>query len=110
MSYDPQYLEIVGRSLDVTRGTLFVDPALAQTRLLQWQTPLVDNYKGVVSGIVGDRGGSQAVDSAYGTLITIHFRAKKSGNTTIRLDNVSVYDSKLLPIDVRVIDRDIVIE
>ncbi|HHX02223.1 MAG TPA: hypothetical protein GX739_06090 [Firmicutes bacterium] len=110
VSYDPQYLEIVGRSLDVTRGTLFVDPALAQTRLLQWQTPLVDNYKGVVSGIVGDRGGSQAVDSAYGTLITIHFRAKKSGNTTIRLDNVSVYDSKLLPIDVRVIDRDIVIE
>lgn len=109
LNYDPQYLEIVGRSLDITRGTLFVDPD-DQNKLLQWQTPFVDNLRGVVSGIVGDRGSTQTVDSAFGTLITIHFRAKKSGTTKIRLGNVTIYDSKLIPIDVRIVDRDIVIE
>ncbi|HPZ29888.1 MAG TPA: cohesin domain-containing protein [Limnochordia bacterium] len=110
VNYDPQYLEIVGRSLDITRGTLFVDPDPEQSLLHKWDIPLVDNLRGVVSGISGDRGSMQSSDSAFGTLITIHFRAKKSGITRIGLSNVAVFDSKLIPIDVRVIDRDIVIE
>jgi len=108
--YDPEYLEIVGRFLDITRGTLFVDPALDQAKLLHWQTPLVDNVRGLVSGVEGDRGSANAVDSAYGTLVVIHFKAKQSGTTTIRLSNVSIHDSRLIPVDVRVVDKEIEIK
>ena len=110
MIYDPEYLEIVGRFLDITRGTLFVDPALDQAKLLHWQTPLVDNVRGLVSGVEGDRGSANAVDSAYGTLVVIHFKAKQSGTTTIRLSNVSIHDSRLIPVDVRVVDKEIEIK
>lgn len=110
IGFDPTMVEIVGRTLDLTRGTLFVDPTRDPAKLLDWQTPIVDNINGLVRGIVGDRGSDSPLQSAYGTLITIHFRAKQSGTTEIKINDVSVYDSKLYPIAVTAVNRKIVIE
>lgn len=110
IGFDPDMLEIVGRSLDITRGTLFVDTSGETAKLLDWQTPRVDNIKGVVSGISGDRGTGNSLPSAFGTLITIHFRAKQSGTAEININNVSLYDSQLYSITAAVENREIVIE
>lgn len=48
LSFDPEHLEIVGRTLDISRGTLFVDG--------EWQMPQVFNETGQVLGLKGDRG------------------------------------------------------
>jgi len=110
ISYDPALLEIVGRSLDITRGTLFVDETNDAAKYLSWQTPQVDNYSGRVKGISGDRGSGNALDLAFGTLVTIHFRAKAPGVAKVKLEKVELYNSDLTPITVEIEDREIVIQ
>lgn len=91
LSFDPGYLEIVGRTLDISRGTLFVDDRSGSSTDFSWKMPVVTNSTGTVQGLKGDRGTAQAVNLSYGTLVTIHFRAKAAGMERIKLDNVKVF-------------------
>ncbi|HBN96678.1 MAG TPA: hypothetical protein DDZ66_10285 [Firmicutes bacterium] len=84
LSFDPDHLEIVGRTLDISRGTLFVDGGT-------WQMPTVSNKAGEVLGLKGDRGADNELGLSYGTLVTIHFRAKKEGLGNVTLDDVRIF-------------------
>ncbi|KLU40542.1 MAG: hypothetical protein AA931_02940 [Peptococcaceae bacterium 1109] len=94
LSFNPDVVEIVGKTLDVSQGTLFVDDTVSPPRKLSWTMPSIDNQAGKVVGVVGERGQGLELTSAYGTLITIHFRAKGLGDAQINLDRVQLFDSQ----------------
>lgn len=85
LEFNPQVAKIVGKTLDISRGALFVDE---QSRP-GWTMPSVDNTDGLVKGIVGDRR-DNPLPLAFGTLVTIHFRAEAAGDLELELANVKV--------------------
>ena len=97
LSFNPDVVEIVGKTLDVSQGTLFVDDTVSPLRKLSWTMPSIDNQAGKVVGVVGERGQGLELTSAYGTLITIHFRAKGLGDAQINLDRVQPSTAKVKP-------------
>jgi hypothetical protein len=84
LSFDPEQLEIVGRTLDISKGTLFVDGG-------SWQMPNVLNATGQVLGLNAQRGTGNGLPLSYGTVMTIHFRAKTAGLGRVSLDDVRVF-------------------
>lgn len=84
LGFDPEHLEIVGRTLDLSKGTLFVDGE-------SWQMPTVSNATGEVRGLKADRGSGNELRLSYGTLMTIHFRAKTAGLGRVTIDNVRIF-------------------
>lgn len=109
LSFNPEVVEIVGRSLDITRGTLFVDQE-ETSRLLQWKTPVVNNITGNVEGIAGDRGFDKSLQWASGTLATIHFRAKNIGDVQIQINHIEVINNEGHSVEVEFNEQSIVIE
>ncbi|WP_461371693.1 hypothetical protein [Candidatus Darwinibacter acetoxidans] len=86
LSFDPERLEIVGKTLDLTRGTLFVsegEPATAS-----WTMPFIANDTGQILGLKAQR--TSKLNNAFGTLMTIHFRAKKAGLARVSIDGVKI--------------------
>jgi hypothetical protein len=83
LSFDPERLEIVGRTLDISRGTLFANG-------VSWQMPSVSNATGEVLGLKAHRESGSELRLSYGTVMTIHFRAKTAGLATVKLDDVRV--------------------
>lgn len=110
IAYNPEVVEIVGRSLDISIGTLFVDQNKGLLDLYTWENPKVSNTSGTVTGIVGDRGQGNSEPRAFGTLITIHFRAKAPGYVDLRLNNVRLFNSRGDVIQAQVKSRDITVE
>lgn len=110
VAYNSEVVEIVGRSLDISRGTLFVDDNPDLFRNYTWQDPTVNNKAGIITGIYGDRGPNNSVPWSFGTLLTIHFRAKAPGSVDLRLNNVRVYDSYGEPVYVQIQSRDIIVD
>lgn len=94
LRFDPEVVEIVGRTLDITKGTLFVDDSTQPPRTLGWTMPSVDNASGTVRGLLGDRGDDKAKPNAFGTLVTIHFRARGPGDAEIEIDDVRIEDAQ----------------
>lgn len=90
LSFDPDHLEVVGRTLGISRGTLFVDSSVSPPRNLFWEMPSVSNISGEIVGLRGDRGTGNELRLSYGTLVTIHFRAKAAGLGRVNLDGVRV--------------------
>ncbi len=84
LSFDPEHLEIVGRTLDISKGTLFVEGG-------SWQMPSVSNQTGQVLGLQAQRGTGNEVPLSYGTVMTIHFRAKTAGLGRVSLSGVRVF-------------------
>ena len=84
LSFDPEQLEIVGRTLDISKGTLFVDGG-------SWQMPNVLNATGQVLGLNAQRETGNGLPLSYGTVMTIHFRAKTAGLGRVSLDDVRVF-------------------
>lgn len=84
LSFDPDYFEIVGKSLDISKGTLFADSG-------RWQMPMISNNTGKVIGLKGEREGANTLKLSYGTLVTIHFKAKTAGLGRITIDDVRVF-------------------
>ena len=107
LSFNADIVEIVGQSLDIGKGTLFIDDSVQPPRSLVWNRPLVDNKKGTVSGIIGDRGEDRVLPLAFGSLVTIHFRAKGPGDVGIEFDNLGLYDSEGQLIRVQVVEKNI---
>ena len=87
LCFDPDRLEVVGNTLGISRGTLFVDA-------LSWKMPSVYNATGQILGLEGDRGEDNELELSYGTLITVHFKAKTAGLGKISLDGVRVYSTQ----------------
>lgn len=110
MSFNPAVVEIVGKSLDISRGTMFVDQSSTSSKLLGWEIPQVNNTTGKVTKIIGDRGSNQIGGLSSGTLVTIYFRAKAPGNANIRIDAVEVTDSYNYPVSVVIGNREITVE
>ncbi len=108
--FNPDVAEIVGRTLDISRGTLFVDDRVQPPVNLSWTMPNVDNQRGRVLGAAGDRGEERPLPLAFGTLITIHFRAKAPGYADVLLQNVNLYDTTGQVPSFEVIGRDIVVK
>lgn len=110
--FDTEHLEIVGKSLDISRGTLFVDSRISPPKSLTWTVPTVSNDIGQIKGLRGDRGIDNELALSYGTLLTIHFRAKKAGLGRVSIENIKVFttfemqDSSTLEIE----HRDIIIQ
>lgn len=104
LSFDPEHLEIVGQTLDISRGTLFVDG--------DWHMPTVSNATGQVLGLRGDRGAENELRLSYGTLVTIHFRAKTAGLGRVSVDRARVQTRQgiLEPPSLVIEHRDIIIQ
>lgn len=110
LSFDPDILEVVGRSLGITRGMLFVDDAQEPPQLFEWNTPTVDNTGGRITEIYGDRGQNDSLLRAFDTLITIHFRAKAAGEVQVNIDSIEIVDKEGFPVDVQIENKTIIIE
>lgn len=106
LSFDPTKLEIVGKTLDVSKGTLFVDDL--QSHKVEWKMPSISNQSGQVQKLLGMR--EIPLEVSYGTLTTIHFRAKEPGTTTIYVDGAKVMTSYGEVEDFTVEHREIMIE
>lgn len=105
LSFNPDVVEIVGKTLDITQGTLFLDESVSPPAKLSWTMPTIDNVKGTVLGIKGDRSPTAPLANGFGTLITIHFRAKGQGDAAITLDNVEIFDGQGRPTDFEIIPQ-----
>lgn len=90
LNFDSDYLEVVGKTLDISRGSLFIDDL---SREVVWKMPSVYNSAGELIGLKGDRGPNNSLNLAYGTLVTIHFYAKKAGDPEIKIKDVKLYTS-----------------
>src|SRR5690606_5742190 len=87
LSFDPERLEIVGKTLDISMGTLFVSEGeTAETAW--WTMPFVANDTGQVLGLKAQR--STRLPNAFGTLMTIYFRAKEAGLARVNIDQVKI--------------------
>lgn len=91
LTFAPEHLEIVGKTLDISTGTLFIDEQYSPARPLGWTMPKVSNASGEVQGLKGDRGEGNALALSYGTLVTIHFRAKTAGISPITINGLQVF-------------------
>ncbi|HHU61702.1 MAG TPA: hypothetical protein GXZ55_07075 [Natronincola sp.] len=90
LNFDSDYLEVVGKTLDISRGSLFIDDL---SREVVWKMPSVYNSTGELIGLKGDRGPNNSLNLAYGTLVTIHFYAKKAGDPEIKIKDAKLYTS-----------------
>ena len=109
LSFDPERLEIVGKTLDISMGTLFVaDGETPGTT--RWTMPFIANDTGQVLGLKAER--TSKLDNAYGTLLTIYFRAKKAGLARVSIDDVKVIipEAILDPSYFEVEHRDVLIQ
>ena len=108
LSFDPERLEIVGKTLDISMGTLFVGPDGKASA--SWKMPFVANDTGQVLGLKGER--TSKLGNAFGTLMTIHFRAKKAGLARVSIDGVNILipEAVLDPSYFEVEHRDILIQ
>lgn len=106
LSFSPEHLEIVGKTLDISRGTLFVD---RESLRGSWTMPTISNSTGKLEGLQGHRGEENNLKLSYGTLVTIHFRAKQAGLARVTLDNVEVH-TKQPGLDIEIEHRDIIIQ
>ena len=52
--------------------------------------PTISNATGEILGLKGDRGSDHELPLSYGTLVTIHFRAKTGGLGRVAIDGVRV--------------------
>lgn len=109
LSFSPQHLEIVGKTLDISRGTLFVDKETEFSLSDSWTMPTVSNTTGKLEGLQGHRGEENDLKLSYGTLATIHFRAKQAGLARVTLGNVAVH-TKQPGLDIEIEHRDIIIQ
>ncbi len=110
LRFNPDVVEIVGQTLDITKGTLFVDDSVQPTRTLGWTMPTIDNEAGTVRGLIGDRGDDKALVNGFGTLVTIHFRAKSAGDAEVEIDDVRVEDAQGRTVTVQLHHQKITIE
>ena len=62
-----------------------------------------------MSNISGERGGTP-LPLAFGSLVTIHFRAKAPGKTLIGLENLVIRDETGEITNYQVIEREIVVK
>lgn len=110
LSFDPEHLEIVGKTLDISRGTLFVAPQNEVPSQVRWTMPSISNDTGQMLGLKGER--SEKLNNAFGTLVTIHFRAKKAGLGRVSIDGVRIYtpEGRLDPSYLEIEHGDIVIQ
>lgn len=90
LSFDPELLEIVGKTLNVKQGTLFIDEDARM--ILEWKMPEIDNASGKIEGVRGERGPGNSLERSYGTLITIRFRAKKAGTAAVTVERLEVWE------------------
>ncbi|NLJ80522.1 MAG: hypothetical protein GX335_05830 [Firmicutes bacterium] len=105
LGYDPELLEIRGGTLLIERGTLFTDQD--KEPHFDWDNLIVNNAAGRVLNIKGER--DDSLQRSYGTLITIHFRAKKAGTAAITVDSLRVWDeNRTVPCEA--INREITIQ
>lgn len=110
VSFNPNVVEVVGKTLDITQGTLFIDDSVTPPKRLPWTMPQVYNDEGKIIGIQGNRGADKPLTISYGTLVTIHFRAKAVGETDIALENIRIWDSGGSLVDFELVGRDINVE
>ncbi|MFH1538572.1 MAG: cohesin domain-containing protein, partial [bacterium] len=75
VEFNPEVLMVIR----VSQGTAFVEEGKATP----WREPKIDNRRGVVSGIVGDRG--VKAFSGNGSLAVIHFVTKGQGGSAIKV-------------------------
>lgn len=87
--FDPAVIDVVR----VSQGTAFVEGMQAR----MWKEPVIDNKKGVVSGISGSRGAGGF--SGNGSLAIIHFRIKGAGKTNIEVMALKLTDTKGAAVD-----------
>ncbi len=104
LDFDPELLEIVGGSLDISQGTLF---AAADSR---WQIPRVFNDTGSVIGFRGEWTGEPLPPLSYGTLFTVHFKAKQAGLAVLGLEHVTIRDSEGNPVDCDIQHGELIIQ
>jgi len=109
MFFNPDVVEVVGRTLDISQGTLFVDDSTQPPRRLSWTMPSVDNRTGRIIGVAGNRGPENVLPLAFGTLITVHFRAKAPGDTEIRVQNIDISNSEGRLAQFQVVGREIIV-
>lgn len=91
LTYNPEVLRVLGGSLGVDRGNLFLaggdngdDPIWGGVRQLPWHRPQVDAERGwvMIAGSMGDEGPRER---ANGTIATIRFRAVGAGESALAL-------------------------
>jgi len=86
LSFDPERLEIVGKTLDISKGTLFVGEGEGGSAA--WTMPFVANDTGQILGLKAER--TTKLNNAFGTLVTIYFRAKQAGLARVSVDDVRI--------------------
>ncbi len=104
LDFNPELLEIVGGSLDISQGTLF---AAADSH---WQIPRVFNDTGSVIGFQGRWEAGVLPPLSYGTLFTVHFKTKKAGLASLRLEHVTIRDSKGNPVNCEIQHGELIIQ
>ncbi|GAB6100770.1 hypothetical protein JCM16358_26490 [Halanaerocella petrolearia] len=83
LSYNSQVLEPVY----ISRGDIFV----RNNQLLSWNSPQI-KQKGLIKGISGTL--DTPFDIKKGTIVSIHFKVKSSGQSKLKLTNFKVYNDK----------------
>lgn len=87
LEFDPAVVQVLGGSLGVDRGRLFVqtDPVTGTSEVLDWVRPAhVDNERGVVR-VAGRRAPEGPLRRANDSVATIRFRAVGEGNTSLHV-------------------------
>jgi hypothetical protein len=109
LSFDPDRLEIVGKTLDISMGTLFASEGESPATV-RWTMPFVANDTGQILGLKAQRSGK--LNNAYGTVMTIYFRAKQAGLARVSVENARVIipEAVLDPSYFEVEHRDILIQ
>lgn len=112
LSFSPDHLEIVGKTLDISKGTLFVDPETSASVSGTWTWPSIYNETGQLRGLEASREEGDAIGLSYGTLVTVHFRAKQAGLARVNLDEVRIMSEQgiLDPSYLEIEHRDIIIQ
>lgn len=90
LHFDPTVLQVLGGSLGVDRGRVFVqtDPVTGERSEADWSRPVVDNERGIVR-IAGSRRPFNALVRANDSLATVRFRAIGPGRSPLRLQLVA---------------------
>jgi len=89
VKYNTEVLDVVR----VSQGTLFVQ----NDQPLPWKDPRINEDEGLVADIVGKR--ETPLEISEGSLVLIHFIAKKPGQSTLELLNPRIYDLEGDPVE-----------
>ncbi|GAB6136838.1 cohesin domain-containing protein [Halanaerobaculum tunisiense] len=84
LSYNGQVLEPVY----ISRGSLFVQ----ESELLSWNLPQIDQEAEMITGISGSL--DTTVDLTKGTIATVYFKIKSTGQAKLQLNKFKIYDAQ----------------